>query len=223
MTGAPVTATAALGVTRPLPHLARNSGDWEWYSPPHVVAAARRVLGGIDLDPATSPEANGVVRAARYYTAADDGLVRPWRGRVWMNPPYAARLVRRFTAKLIQHHRAGDVPAAIVFVNNATDTRWFQALVAAASALCLPQGRLGCWHPRKRQGSPLQGRAILYLGPDARRFVREFRRLGTCTLLEAARQVCAECGVPLVLARADAAYCSPACRQRAYRRRKASA
>ena len=70
-------------------------GNDEWYTPPEYIDAARDVLGGIDLDPASSDIANDTVKADEYYTVDDDGLtrVRPagsWRGGDRrMNLPYS--------------------------------------------------------------------------------------------------------------------------------------
>lgn len=167
------------GPTRAREHVEHNSGDHEWFTPPDIIEAARSVLGEIDLDPATTPEANAVIRAADHYTAEDDGLTQSWKGRVWLNPPYASRLVGAFTAKLIEHYAAGDVPVACLLVNNATETTWFQAAAAHASAICFPRGRLTFWYPGKRTVTPLQGQAILYLGSDPETFAFNFAQFGT--------------------------------------------
>lgn len=42
-----------------------------------------------DLDVAAPPGGPWHVPAKAYYTAEDDGLVQPWRGLVWCNPPYS--------------------------------------------------------------------------------------------------------------------------------------
>lgn len=56
-----------------------------WFTPPLIVDKARRVLGEIDLDPASEAAANQVIMATEYYTS--DGQSKPWYGRVFCNPP----------------------------------------------------------------------------------------------------------------------------------------
>ena len=135
-------------------------------------------MGAIDLDPASSEAANTLVMAKRFYTAEDDGLSKNWRGRVWMNPPYSSGLIEKFTAKIILHVVAGEVDQAVVLVNNATDTGWFQDLATHASALCLVRGRVRFLSPDGEKGAPLQGQAVLYLGTSRERFVSAFGSYG---------------------------------------------
>ena len=157
------------------PHVAHNSGENEWYTPAAYVEAARRVMGGIDLDPASTAEANAVVKASRFYTMDDDGLEQEWAGRVFLNPPYATGLVDRFTRKLIDSQ---NVTQAVVLSNNATETRWFQDLAQAATALCFPRGRIRYWSVGRDSLSGLQGQVFIYLGDNHGRFLEEFGAFG---------------------------------------------
>jgi hypothetical protein len=160
------------------PHVANNSGDNEWYTPPEFIKAARLAMGSIDLDPASSELANKTVGAKRIYTAADDGLTLTWSGRVWMNPPYEKGLIDRFAEKLRAEVAAGFVTQAVVLVNNATDTRWFATLCEVASMLCFPTGRVRFYKPDGERGAPLQGQAVIYIGAKHEEFAREFGRFG---------------------------------------------
>jgi hypothetical protein len=69
------------------------------------------------------------VPADEHFTIEDDGLEQPWRGRVWMNPPYsrATPWVRRF----IEHGHG------IALVGHAK-SNWHPELWAAADACAMP-------------------------------------------------------------------------------------
>jgi hypothetical protein len=163
------------------PHVSHNSGENEWYTPRELIAAAHEVMGGIDLDPASSVAANVVVQAARIFTLADDGRVQEWHGRVWMNPPYATPLISDFCEKLAASVEAGTVTQAVVLVNNATETQWFHRLASVAVAMCFPLGRVRFWNPAAESATPLQGQALIYCGSDRQRFTDAFENFG-CVL-----------------------------------------
>lgn len=92
----------------------------EWYTPPHII----RSLGDFDLDPATSLDAYKLNKSAdNFYTAKENGLVRTWRGRVWLNPPYSNPLLQEFLKKMAQHNWG----IALVFAK--IEAKWFHDIV----------------------------------------------------------------------------------------------
>lgn len=158
-------------------HVAQNSGNNEWYTPAPFIEAARGVMGGFDLDPASSEIANRTVKADQIFTAEDDGLKQDWPvGRIWMNPPYAQPLMRQFASKFAAEIRRGS--EGVVLVNNATETGWFQEMAEECSAICFPRARVKFLDPDGNPGAPLQGQAIIYCGPDAEAFEEAFHGFG---------------------------------------------
>lgn len=166
-------------------HLARNTGKFEWYTPVQIVDAARCVMGGIDLDPASSELANQNVLADRFYTIADDGLQLDWRAdRVWLNPPYARGVIDNWIDKLFYEVARGHIGQWMCLVNNATDTRWAQRLLSGSSAVCFLRGRVRFETPDGADGkAPLQGQMVVYGGmygmPRKLDFRRVFETSGT--------------------------------------------
>ena len=158
-------------------HVSANSGENEWYTPPEYIEAARDVMGSIELDPASCETAQANVKAKRFCTADDDGLTKKWTGNVWLNPPYSKDLIGQFAAKVVAE--SGRMRQAIVLVNNATDTAWFHELASVASAVCFLRGRVKFLdRTGKPANTPVQGQAVLYVGPDVERFRSRFSAFG---------------------------------------------
>jgi len=148
----------------------------EWYTPADILDRARRVLGRVDLDPASSSEANEVVQASRYLTEDDNGLAHDWHGRIWLNPPYG-RIAGQFVAHLTDQREKGHVEAAIVLVNaHSTDARWFWPLWDGT--LCFTYQRLDFTAGGGRRQGSTHGSVLAYLGPDPDRFATEFKDIG---------------------------------------------
>lgn len=159
-------------------HVANNSGNNEWYTPEKYITLARSIMGSIDTDPATSEIANRTVQAETIYTAEDDGRTQTWRGRVWMNPPYAQPLMSDFAEAVARKYEDGEIEQACVLVNNATETQWFQRMLSVASAVCFPKSRIKFLDPQGNPGAPLQGQAIVYMGEKVHEFKEAFRSEG---------------------------------------------
>jgi hypothetical protein len=115
-----------------------SSNTEEWYTPGGVAMAARMVMNGIALDPASSAQANETVKAQRYYTRDDDGLRKSWKARsVWLNPPYGKYRGEsnqgRWSKRLVYEYQQGNVGQAILLVNAYVGYKWWTKLVKLSS------------------------------------------------------------------------------------------
>lgn len=160
------------------PHVSFNSGNNEWYTPAELIEAARLAMGSIDTDPASNEIAQKTVKAGTYYTAETNGLDKDWCGNVWMNPPYASDLIGKFIDKLIEER--SNYNQAIILVNNATETEWFNKIISIASAVCFPKSRVKFYMPDGKTGAPLQGQAVIYIGDNIAAFFKAFSGIGWC-------------------------------------------
>ena len=160
--------------------------DNEWYTPSKYIEAARTVMGGIDLDPASCEQANQVVKAERFYTKEQNGLLQPWYGRMWCNPPYGKihdipGSVRSFQEAFVERidrlYRTGAIEQAILLLlGNSCFNRYFETLWDYP--LCFHTGSLEFY---KQDGSIAWfgfGTLFVYLGPNIEAFTEIFSQFG---------------------------------------------
>lgn len=89
--------------------------------------------------------------AARTFTKRDNGLIRKWKKRVWLNPPYTAKIIGRWLARMAAH----DCGTALIFAR--TETEAFSRFVwDAATAVLFMGGRINFHLP---DGSRAKGNA----------------------------------------------------------------
>jgi ParB family chromosome partitioning protein len=158
------------------------TGDTEWYTPADILEAAVEVMGGIDLDPASSDaqQAQAPVKASQYFTIENNGLERPWCGRVWLNPPYARGWVDLFVNNGGRLSVKGNVHG-----DHAHEQRNRDEMVADGcrrlrcfmlSPGACPISQSGEW--TTGSSAPSHPHTLFYFGPDVPRFVHVFGCLG---------------------------------------------
>jgi hypothetical protein len=107
----------------------------EWLTPPEIIKS----LGEFDLDPC-SPINRPWDTASIHFNVNDDGLNKPWFGRVWMNPPYGQEATV-WLDKLAKHGNG----IALIFARTETKM-FFDHVWDKADALLFFKGRLYFHH-----------------------------------------------------------------------------
>lgn len=136
----------------------------EWLTPPEIIDA----LGGaytFDLDPC-SPINRPWPTARVHYTITDNGLTRPWTGRVWFNPPYGGPKIIGPWMRRIAEHGYGT---ALIFARTETDL-FFETVWKRATAVLFLRGRLYFHHVDGKRADANAGAPsvlIAYGGQDA--------------------------------------------------------
>lgn len=60
----------------------------DYFTPPDIMEAVKRGMGGIDLDAASHWLANQKHKIDRYFHIGHSAFEHDWEGKVWLNPPY---------------------------------------------------------------------------------------------------------------------------------------
>jgi phage N-6-adenine-methyltransferase len=159
-------------------HRAMGTGENEWYTPQQYIEAARTVMGGIDLDPATSTKVQERIQAGKFLTKRQNGLGQKWSGNVWLNPPYSQPDIDLFVKKMVKEVKAGHVSQAIMLTHNYTDTSWFHLAESCAALVCFTRGRIKFVDAEDNECAPTQGQAFFYYGKNEVAFRKSFAAFG---------------------------------------------
>lgn len=155
-----MTAGTAMGS-----HQSHRAKTTTWLTPPHIVEA----VGPFDLDPCGAP---GWETATEHYVLPHDGLILPWHGMVWLNPPYGAE-VWTWLDRLAQHGSG----VALIFARTET-TGFVRQVWEKAHGVLFLHGRLHFHYPDGERAPANAGApsCLVAYGPDAA------ERLRTCQL-----------------------------------------
>lgn len=130
----------------------------DWYTP---LALLNAIGETYDLDPC-SPGAGHWVPARQIYTIEDDGLVLPWDGFIFMNPPFGGRNGHVPWLKRFLEHANG-----IAIVRAYTSSAWFHNYAVKVDAMCFPRGKTKFVRPDGSIGK-CPGHGIVLLGMGTR-------------------------------------------------------
>ena len=165
--------------------------QWEsrtdrWFSPVYLVESARVVLGDIDLDPASEAFGNSRVKAKQFYDEKQDGLVQPWFGNLYVNPPGGrqGKLSKSalFWDKLINVRK--DIKQAIWLGFSLEQMQTTQRSVKSIAnfPFCVPRKRIRFDTPDGTPGAaPSHSNVIVYVPgsiDNTQVFIEEFSQYG---------------------------------------------
>lgn len=109
----------------------------EWETPQGEVDALEAEFGAFDLDPCARED---TCKAAEYYTKEDNGLLQPWYGKVFVNPPYSDP--GPWCKKAVEEVASGRAALVVACLPAATDTAWFHDCVLPYAELRFRRGRI---------------------------------------------------------------------------------
>ena len=161
----------------------QSSESNEWYTPASYVNAARVLMSGIELDPASCELANQTVKATKFYSKEQNGLLQNWHARsMWLNPPYGKTDTGKsnqeiWTHRLIAEYESGNIQEAVLLVNAVTGNAWFQPLWNYL--LCFTDHRIRFYNADVLAVQPTHSNVLVYFGTQVARFIDLFSSFGT--------------------------------------------
>jgi hypothetical protein len=142
-----------------------NSTD-EWLTPQNVLDG----LGAFDLDPCAHPKFRTRCAPVGYCLPEENGLLMPWVGRVWCNPPFGRELPKWIERMALHGNGVMLAPAR-------TETRWFRVAWQEAHAILFPYKRFHYLRENGEEGdNPTFPDALIAFGKDNAKALMDLKR-----------------------------------------------
>lgn len=78
-------------------------------------------------------------KCKKFYSPEQDGLLQPWTGRVWCNPPYG-RQIGKWVRRALFSSAAGAT--VVMLLPARTDTKWFHEYIYHKAEIRFIRGRI---------------------------------------------------------------------------------
>ena len=167
----------------------------QWATPTDVFTTLSHKYGPFDVDVCAIADN---AKCPRYFSPEQNGLLQPWEGRCWCNPPYG-RTIGLWVRKAWESSLSGATVVCLLPAR--TDTRWWHDYVARYGKVEFLRGRIR--FGGGKHAAPFPSAVVVF---------------------EPARQYhCRWCGRLFVPQRTDAKFCSAACKQAGHRARRVTA
>lgn len=113
-----------------------------------------------DLDVCATSENT---KCKRYYTPEQDGLIQPWDGTCWCNPPYG-RDIGQWVRRAFFASVGGTT--VVMLLPARTDTKWFHDYIYKRAEIQFVKGRLKFGN--SKNSAPFPSMIVVFRGIERR-------------------------------------------------------
>jgi len=159
--------------------------DGDYYTPSYVIDLAKKVMGDIDLDPASSKRAQSGddqqqkgVGAKKFFDYYDNGLNKEWEGRIFLNPPFGQW--PQWCSKVIAEIDSKRVKELFMIVPDwaISNQTFFDTDFLYRMYFCLLRSRVQYWGKKNFTDAAAWKTIFFYYVPNGDKFKQEMADFG---------------------------------------------
>jgi len=115
-----------------------SSKNNSWATPWDIFNKINKEYGPCDLDVCATKENT---KCERYFTEEQNGLIQPWEGICWLNPPYS-EIITWVNKAAKEVYIFNNAERIICLIPARTDTKYFHQYVAPYAHVIFIKGRI---------------------------------------------------------------------------------